>query len=375
MNPGPIQRYHIAYFISPHGFGHAARAAAVMEALYEIESSVRFEIFTKVPALFFEDSLEAPHTYHSVLTDIGLVQKTSLNVDLDETLRNLNSFYPFKSLQINRMAQQLKTLNCDLIICDIAPMGLVVARKAGIPSVLVENFTWNWIYRSYASLNQKTQNHVDYLERIFDSADHRTQTEPVCSYQDADLLTQPVSRKTRMPAESFRRQFGIPSGKKVVLITMGGITEQYTFLDALKSQYDVYFIILGGFQSVELCDNLILLPHPTQLYHPDLVNASDAVIGKVGYGTLAEVYWAGVPFGYISRPNFRESEKLARFIKSEMPGLPILESDFYNGGWIPALPKLLGLSRMQRRGPNGAYQAAVYIKNVLDKVKGDSGNS
>ena len=125
MNPGPIQRYHIAYFISPHGFGHAARAAAVMEALYEIESSIRFEIFTKVPALFFEDSLEAPHTYHSVLTDIGLVQKTSLNVDLDETLRNLNSFYPFKSLQINRMAQQLKTLNCDLIICDIAPMGLV----------------------------------------------------------------------------------------------------------------------------------------------------------------------------------------------------------------------------------------------------------
>ena len=365
MNPGPIQRYHIAYFISPHGFGHAARAAAVMEALYEIDSSVRFEIFTKVPALFFEDSLEAPHTYHSVLTDIGLVQKTSLNVDLDETLRNLNSFYPFKSLQINRMAQQLKTLNCDLIICDIAPMGLVVARKAGIPSVLMENFTWDWIYRSYASLNQKTQNHVDYLERIFDSADHRIQTEPVCSYQDADLLTRPVSRKTRMPAESFRRQFGIPSGKKVVLITMGGITEQYTFLDALKSQNDVYFIILGGFQSVELCDNLILLPHPTQLYHPDLVNASDAVIGKVGYGTLAEVYWAGVPFGYISRPNFRESEKLARFIKSEMPGLLILESDFCNGGWISALPKLLCLSRMQRRGPNGAQQAAVYIQNLL----------
>jgi UDP-N-acetylglucosamine:LPS N-acetylglucosamine transferase len=365
MNPVPTHRYHIAYFISPHGFGHAARAAAVMEALYKLESSIRFEIFTKVPALFFEDSLETPHSYHSVLTDIGLVQKTSLNVDLDETLRSLNSFYPFKSLRITRMARQLKTLNCDLIICDIAPMGLVVAREAGIPSVLVENFTWDWIYRSDANLNQKTQNHADYLERIFSSADHRIQTEPVCSHQDADLLTRPVSRKIRMPAESYRRQFEIPLEKKVVLITMGGITENYTFLDALKSQKNVYFIILGRFHSVELCDNLILLPHPTQLYHPDLVNAADAVIGKVGYGTLAEVYWAGVPFGYISRPNFSESEKLARFIDSEMPGLPILESDFYNGGWIPLLPKLLDLPRVHRRGPNGAYQAAQYIKSLL----------
>jgi hypothetical protein len=44
-------RYHIAYFISPHGFGHASRAAAVMEALYKIESSIRFEIFTTTPII------------------------------------------------------------------------------------------------------------------------------------------------------------------------------------------------------------------------------------------------------------------------------------------------------------------------------------
>jgi UDP:flavonoid glycosyltransferase YjiC (YdhE family) len=362
-------RYRIAYFISPHGFGHAARAAGVMEDLYEVDSKIRFEIFTKVPPLFFKDSLAAHYTYHSVLTDIGLAQKSPLNADLEETLQNLNNFLPFRSSRINHLAQQVSALSCDLIVCDIAPVGIVVARTVGIPSVLVENFTWDWLYKEYVGLDEKIQNHVDYLQRIFNSADYRIQTEPVCGYQDADLLTRPVSRKIRMPAESFRRQFGIPSDKKVVLITMGGITEQYSFLDALKSQNDVSFIILGGFQSVELRDNLILLPHPTQLYHPDLVNASDAVIGKVGYGTLAEVYWAGVPFGYISRPNFRESEKLARFIKSEMQGLPILESDFYNGGWISALPKLLGLSRMQRRGPNGAHQAAVYIQALLSDLK------
>ena len=46
----------IAFFISPHGFGHAARAASVMEALAEIESSIQFDIYNpfllKPPVIF-----------------------------------------------------------------------------------------------------------------------------------------------------------------------------------------------------------------------------------------------------------------------------------------------------------------------------------
>jgi len=358
-------RHRIAYFISSHGFGHAARAAGVMEALYEIEPGVKFEIFTQVPALFFEDSLAAPYTYHSVLTDIGLTQTTPLNVDLEKTFRNLNNFLPLKSSRINRLAQQLSAMSCELVICDIAPVGIVAARNAGIRSVLVENFTWDWIYQGYMNLYEKIKIHVDYLKRIFDSADHRIQTEPVCRYRHADIITRPVSRKFRTAAEPFRNQFKFPPGKNAVLITMGGITAEYSFIETLRRQRDVFFIILGRFESEELCDNLLLLPHPSQLYHPDLVNASDAVIGKAGYGTLGEVYWAGVPFGYISRPNSRESGKLARFIAKKMSGIPIAEEDFYNGSWISALPRLLNLRRIHRRGPNGARQAATFIHKLL----------
>ncbi len=45
----------LAYFISPHGFGHAARACAVMSAILERMPGVRFEIFTEVPRWFFVD--------------------------------------------------------------------------------------------------------------------------------------------------------------------------------------------------------------------------------------------------------------------------------------------------------------------------------
>ena len=84
----------IAYFVTPHGFGHAARAAAVMVALQEIDPAIQFDIFTQVPRWFFQDSLVRNVRYYHVCTDVGLVQTTSLHEDLPATVRRLDSFFP-----------------------------------------------------------------------------------------------------------------------------------------------------------------------------------------------------------------------------------------------------------------------------------------
>jgi hypothetical protein len=68
----------IAYFVSPHGFGHAARAAAVMEALSEIDTGVQFEIFTTVPFWFFRDSTMAIGLLNSRICWILLPQNATL---------------------------------------------------------------------------------------------------------------------------------------------------------------------------------------------------------------------------------------------------------------------------------------------------------
>ena len=360
-----LAEHRIAYFISPHGFGHAARAASVMEAIFEIDTSIRFEIFTTVPSWFFEDSLSVPFAYHSLLTDVGMVQDSPLREDLGKTIQHLDDFLPFEPSMIGSLSRHLKALKCELIICDIAPMGILAAQGAGIPSVLVENFTWDWIYEGYESSNEQMSNYVDYLRSIYDSVSYHIQTEPVCLYRKPDLLTLPVSRRVKRPDYKIRKQLRIPTNKKAVLITMGGIQERYAFIKDLTNQTDVCFIIPGGSQTMEWSDNLVLLPFHSDLYHPDLVNASDAVIGKVGYSTLAEVYHAGVPFGYILRPSFRESKKLADYIERKMPGIAIEEADFHSGDWITQLPKLLSLERTQRSGPNGSEQIATYLCKLL----------
>jgi UDP:flavonoid glycosyltransferase YjiC (YdhE family) len=359
----PLHR--IAYFISPHGFGHAARAAGVMAAMRETIPSLHFDLFTTVPRWFFEDSLAAAFDYHDVLTDIGLVQQSSLTADLPATLRRLQDFLPFDRAQITALAEYIYTMKCDLVICDIAPLGIAVARQAGVPSVLVENFTWDWIYQEYAAQYRQMIGHINYLQSVFETADYHIQTEPVCAYGTADLITQPVSRKPKVPVEQIRDRLGIAPNVSVIMITMGGIPWQYSFIRQLAQHPTFFFILPGASTVMQRHENVVLLPHRSDFFHPDLVRACDAVIGKAGYSTVAEVYAAGIPFGYVSRQEFRESPVLAAYIDEHMQGMAICQDAFHNGNWLSRLPELLALPRQQRKGPNGATQAARFMGRLL----------
>ena len=166
-----------------------------MGAIRELDPLTEFEIFTLVPRWFFKDSLSDRFVYHSYRTDIGLVQETPLRADIQKTLYRLDHFLPFDSYEIAKLASILKQRKCRLVLCDIAPMGILAAREARIPSVLVENFTWDWIYEEYLKEEPRMGNHIPYLRRLFDMADVHIQTEPVCHRSGADLTAPPASRK------------------------------------------------------------------------------------------------------------------------------------------------------------------------------------
>ena len=356
----------IAYFISPHGFGHAARAAGVMEAISRIDSSLRFEIFTTIPSWFFQDNLSGLFNYHFLLTDLGLVQKTPFEEDFGETQRRLNQLLPYDDSIITSISQKIKTLTCNLVICDIAPMGHLIAKNAGIPSVLVENFTWDWIYEGYTDRDESIYTHIGYLRGLFNMANVHIQTEPVCHPRSVDLLAGPASRKIKTSKRSIRNKLEIPTENQMVLITTGGVLQEYNFLEMLRNQRNIHFVIPCGCQSTEFIDNIFLVPHHSDFFHPDLVNASDAVIGKAGYSTIAEVYHAGLPFGYIPCPNNREAKRLVEFIEQEMSAYAISESEFQNGNWISQLNALIARPRIERNVPNGADQIAEFILNLLN---------
>jgi hypothetical protein len=356
---------HLAYFISSHGFGHGARAAAVMAAVHRIAPKVCFDLFTTVPSWFFSVSLAGPYEYHPCMSDVGLVQRGPLHEDLPETVSLLSSFLPFRGDVLKELGDAVRSLKCVIVICDISPLGVAVAGRLGIPSLLIENFTWDWIYEHYAAGAPQMKAFGAYLKDHFEQATYRIQTEPVCVPARADLVTPPVSRAFRMAPDEVRRQLGVAPDKRVVTVTMGGVAEEMEGLDTVKDAGNVLFVAPGGSRVARRTENLILLPRQAGLFHPDLIRASDVVVGKIGYSTLAEVYYAGVPFGYIARRAFRESEVLAAFVWKEMHSLEIQDRSFQDGSWTACVPDLLDLPRVERKGPLGSEAAARFIVDLI----------
>jgi hypothetical protein len=348
-----------AFFVTPHGFGHASRAAAVAESLTRYLPQCQFEFFTTVPKHHIAASVEN-FRYQTLNCDVGMAQTDALRADLPKTLRHLNSFLPFDPTEVQRLAAYLERQCCIAVISDISPLGLQVARAATLPSVLVENFTWDWIYRHYALDHPQMGKHATYLSSIFASADLHLQCQPICHIKPDSVLTSPVSRRFQKDPAAVRSQLGLSPATIIVFISMGGTPHSLPELEMLAKYYDnITFVIAGHSPTRATPSNIRLLPINSTLFHPDLVRAANVVIGKVGYSTIAEVYQAGVPFGYFSRLENPEMGPLLSFLEENIQGIHFTENAYQTSTWLDHLEVLLSMPRIDRsREPNGADQCA-----------------
>jgi hypothetical protein len=368
MAPRPAAVVPVAVVVSAHGFGHAARACAVMAALAQRRPELRFEIVTTVPRWFFEQSLAAPFSVHRLVTDVGLVQRTPLEEDLDATADRLNRLLAPRSGRLERLAGRIAKLGCRIVLADIAPLGIAAARRLGIPSVLVENFGWDWIYRGYADAVPRLARHAEALAALSATADLHLQTEPACRPVASAVAVPPVARQRRTAPAELRRALGIAPDARLVVLTMGGVGWSYRGLAAAERHRRAWFAVPGGAPQPRWRGRVLLLPFHSEIYHPDLVQAADVVVGKLGYSTVAEVYQARAAMAFVSRPGFRESAVLAEFVRRTAPSVEITEAVFNDGSWLDAVDGLLDAERPTEARINGAAAAAAAILDRFGEI-------
>ncbi|HFQ89743.1 MAG TPA: hypothetical protein ENK27_06660, partial [Desulfobulbus sp.] len=98
-----MARLRIGYCITAHGLGHAARAAAIMEALDRL-LDVEFVVVGAVPAWFFAGSGIRLAALHPLQADVGLVQSSALREEMAATREALDRFYPLKPEFVGQVA-------------------------------------------------------------------------------------------------------------------------------------------------------------------------------------------------------------------------------------------------------------------------------
>lgn len=351
----------IACFITSHGLGHAMRATAVLEELVTQRPDIHPHIFTSIPKQLFTPPLES-FTYHYLVTDIGMVQANAFHTDLTATVERLDALLPYDNDVLDKLAKICE--NCAFLLCDISPMGIAVGRKAGIPSILVENFTWDWIYETYIPENSGLQPHIDYLGDLFAMADYHIQTDPLCKAGAPDLHCGPIARKVKTPPEILRNKLGC-NGRKTILISMGGIPHEMDLPKGIAELTDYYFIMAGQKKTEKIFNNVLLLKRETEIYHPDLINAVDLVLCKSGYSTISECYQTRTPLAAISRAVFPESKAMESFIKEEMGATVLREEDMKSWQWLERLETLIKQKPHFAGNKRGAEKVCSLLTTLL----------
>jgi hypothetical protein len=359
----------VAAFVSPHGFGHAARTVAILEALARRGLELHCELFTTVPRWFFDDALRVPFGWHRLVCDVGMVQRSAISEDLPATVAALARFLEDLPGAARAGAARVRELGCELVMADISPLGLAVAAEAGLPSVLVESFTWEWIYAAYEQLEPRLAGLADRLAPWFSTASLRIQTEPVCRPVEGALSTAPVARRPRRAREAVRRELGIGPHRRAVLVTMGGSGWRPDSTDRLASWPGADCVLLGGGERMERRGRAVLLPHRSPIAVQDLIAAVDAVVGKLGYSTVAEAWQAGTRYAFVPRRPFPESPVLEAFVGHALPSVELSAAQFERQEWLAPVEKLLDRPAAPplgaSAGPRGDDQAAAAVAALL----------
>jgi len=320
---------------------------------------IRHHLYTTVPPGFFDDSLVGvSFEYHDLECDIGMVQRTPLVEDVDGTIRALQRLPLDQGRVFERVSSEVAATGSRLIISDIAPLGLAVADRLSLPGVLIENFTWDWVYGAYG--DPRLDGVSGLMGEIFGSAALRIQTIPVCRPVDGAEIVPPVSRSRRLERHEVRESLGIAADQRLVLLSVGGL-EGGALGVGFPLPARTILMAPGGGEGTQPEKNRIRVPTTGGPYHPDLVAASDLVVAKLGYSTVAEVYHAGTCFAYLRRPRFPESPILEAFVEEHIPSAALPDDWLDN----PATPRifedLLGTARLRGTRPNGAKAAAELI--------------
>src|SRR5262245_29428059 len=100
----------IVWYVSSHGFGHAARDIEVINEISQRRPDVRMVLRTLVPASFVRASVTAPVELQQAETDTGVAQVDSLHIDESATAKQAAAFYEDFDARAEAEAEVLRQL-------------------------------------------------------------------------------------------------------------------------------------------------------------------------------------------------------------------------------------------------------------------------
>lgn len=353
----------IAYFVSSHGLGHATRSVAIINEIYASKKNIHFLIVSNLPHLFWTKNLDQGVSFNTyrTKTDIGLFQTDPFQSNMPKSVELLK-LYLRKPIQQNiSLLRAMEKFEICHVVCDISPLGIRVANYLGLKTTLVENFTWDWIYQPLLETAPALKEISNKFKEIFNTVHLRIQTTPFCEKIKDSVQVQPVHREFQNPPSQIYEKLNIARSQKLILVATSAKQLGSKFKQFIRRSPHC-FISCNSDKCAEIDKPTTRNPINSSFHFPDLIRASTAVIGKIGYGITVECWAAETKLIGIMREDFRESEVLRKFIIKEEVGIGMPLREFVKSNWLLQLEKQIeNSSKAKAPKINGNGMAAKKI--------------
>ena len=352
---------------SSHGFGHAARDAAVLQQLRRLRPDWTLVMSSGLPSQVLTLLLGDPTIQQRrCVWDVGMVQADALGVNSAATLNALEQLEQRMPALIEAEANWL-TLQGQpvLILGDIPPAAAALAQRLDAPLVWMSNFGWDDIYGPLGAV----------FQRWADAAAE--------AYRCGDLLLRcpfDLPMNWGLPERRLGLVCGTPRGlppdleasldalgPPLVLVGFGGLGLSLSS-ELFQLWPNHHFLLPASADSssssaYSALPNLTLLPEG--LRPVDVLGRCARFLGKPGFSSFCESMAQGVGLHVVERSGFAEASVLMDGLRRHGQHRCLSRAELDTGAW--QLDQPLQAPSNAPLSALGAQEAALALVNWVEQ--------
>jgi hypothetical protein len=247
-------------------------------------------------------------------TDIGLINKeNSLEIDKNKLEKKLIEFINSWEEIVVKEIDFLRSKNLEKIITDISPIGMLIGKKLGVKVIAISNFTW---YNQYLYLKldkfilDKFLEVENFINKFIMYPLSLNLSHINCKKEKIGYVAREFNiKKINEIRKKYKEIIFISCGKSVKLekIEINNYKGTIFYTDGIE--------IIGEGQHIKL-------PIETGDTH-NYVGASDFIISKAGWGTVAEAMVSKVPMVLLERDGVLEDSYTINELKNQKKAVSI----------------------------------------------------
>lgn len=317
------------FYITNHGYGHASRNVAIIQQLLSLNNNIRVIVKSdKERCSFMQRNLGQCENveYYSDCQEVGVIlEEGGLQPDVSTMRTQIESDIQLWPTYIRREQKFLRMCKPNAVISDVVCWAIYAAKKEHIPSLLIGNFTWASMYRSFFDedvygkyLNYYKQADKVLLYEIHDESLDSDFRNP----KQISLVTRKVNYAD---AEVIQRKHKQP----IVFVSLGASAEIDCAIDVSSLPYD--FVTTRGIELIG--ENVYPLSYD-MINTMDYIAASDIVIAKGGWSTVSEILLQKKKCALLMRGNNTEDNATKRILEEKNHCIAIDEKDLMDIGNI-----------------------------------------